>query len=200
MRKFLTILGILLISNVCFAQDAVLTGGVDFNWVNMTQVERDSQISEYQNLIFGDGIETKIAKKDFKNKYKDFLKDKNYKISYQLVMNGITQTNDAEYCAFYYKEKLLYMYAIKYKNNPRVIYYYSGFGKLRYVDELSENYPNFPYFSKQYRANGTLAGAIYFISHDLQYTYEPDGNFKGVWYKEKMFDRNAKQILTRTNW
>lgn len=92
------------------------------------------------------------------------------------------------------------MYAIQYKNKPRTAYYYSGFGKLRYVDEISDNYPNFPYYSKQYRADGTLAGAIYFTSRDMQYIYEPDGKFKGVWFKEKMFDINAKQILTRTNW
>ena len=86
------------------------------------------------------------------------------------------------------------------KNNPKFVYYYSAFGKLIYVDISSDQYPNFPYYSRQYRANGKLSGAIYFVSKDLQYVYEPDGKFKGVWYKDKMFDRNAKQILTRNNW
>lgn len=200
MKKLLIILGIILTGNFCLADETTLTGGVDFNWVNMSQVERDADISEYQKTLFGDEIVTKIPKKEFRNNYKDFLKDKNYKSTYQLVINGITETSDAKLCAFLYKEKVLYMYAIQYKNNPQRVYYYSPLGALKYVDELSENYPNFPYYSKQYRANGTLAGAIYFGSHDLQYMYEPDGSFKGVWYKEKMFDRNAKQILTRTNW
>ena len=200
MKKLLIILGILIFGNLCFAQDTVLTGGVDFNWVNMTQIERDAQISEYQNLIFGDEIQTKIPRKEFRAKYKDFLKDEYHKTTYQLVLNGITETADAKLCAFYYKDNIIYMYAIQYKKNPKTVYYYSAFGRLSYVDEMSDNYPDFPYYSKQYRSNGKLAGAIYFISHDLQYVYEPDGTFKGVWYKEKMFDRNAKQILTRTNW
>lgn len=92
------------------------------------------------------------------------------------------------------------MYAIKYNNTPEHVYYYNGLGTLRYVDEMSDNYPNYPYFSKQYRSNGKLAGAIYFVSKDLQYVYKPNGNFKGVWYRDKMFDSEAKLILTRTNW
>ena len=68
------------------------------------------------------------------------------------------------------------------------------------MDEMSENYPNFPYYSKQYRINGHLVGAIYFTDKDTQYTYEPDGKFKGVWYMDKMFDSKAKLIMTRTNW
>ena len=200
MKKFLVILGIILAGNLCFAQDSVITGGVDFNWINMSQLERDNEIDEYQKILFGDNIETKIQKKEFRKNYKEFLKDKNFKSNYQLAQNGITETSDAKLCAFFYKEKLLYMYAIQYKEKPHNVYYYHGFGNLKYVDVLSENYPNFPYYSKQYRSNGTLAGAIYFVSHDLQYIYLPDGTFKGVWYKEKMFDRNAKLILTRTNW
>ena len=35
---------------------------------------------------------------------------------------------------------------------------------------------------------------------DMQYMYKPNGKFKGVWYKDKMYDRNGKQTLTRTNW
>lgn len=200
MRKFLIVLGILFFGNFCMAEDSVLTGSVDFNWINMSQVERDSEISEYQNAIFSDDVISKFPKKEFRAKFKEHLKDKNYKSNYQLVLNGITETSDAKLCAFYYKKNIIYMYAIQYKNNPKTVYYYSALGRLSYVDEMSENYPNFPYYSKQYRSNGSLAGAIYFGSHDLQYIYEPDGNFKGVWYKEKMFDRNAKEILTRTNW
>lgn len=200
MKKLLIILGIILAGNFCFAEEAKLSGGVDFNWINMSQIERETEVSQYQKIIFADEFDKKITKKEFRNKYKDFLKDEHYKTTYQLVMNGITETSDAKLCAFYYKDKLIYMYAIQYKNNPRTAYYYSGFGKLRYVDDISDNYPNFPYYSKQYRADGTLAGAIYFTSRDMQYIYEPDGKFKGVWFKEKMFDINAKQILTRTNW
>lgn len=200
MKKLLLVLGIILFGSLCQASDTVLTGGVDFDWVNLPQVQRDAQIADYQSKIFGEEIVTKISKKDFKNTYKDFIKDKYYKSNYKLASNGITETADAKLCGFFYKESILYMYAIQFKKNPKTVYYYSAYGRLSYVDTMSENYPNYPYYSKQVRSNGTLAGAIYFVSHDLQYIYKPDGEFKGVWYKDKMFDRKGKQILTRSNW
>ena len=92
------------------------------------------------------------------------------------------------------------LYPNKYKNNPRTIYYYDALGHLKYIDMISENYPNFPYWSKQYKVSGKMISAIYFVSHDMQYMYEPDGEFQGVWFMDKRYDRNAKQDLTRTNW
>ena len=189
----------MLFANCTFAETTVITGGVDFDWVNMSQIQRDEAISSYKNIMFGNETKFKIPKKEFKATYKEHLKDVNAKLNYTLLMNGVTKTDNAELCSFYYKN-LLYMYAVKYNNNPSVVYYYNALGTLKYVDQLSENYPNFPYFSKQYRANGTLAGAIYFISKDLQYVYKSNGEFKGVWYKDKMFDNKANMILTRTNW
>ena len=97
-------------------------------------------------------------------------------------------------------DNVLYSYALQPKEDMKHAYYYSALGHLAYVDNISDNYPNFPYYSKQYRANGKLAGAIYFESRDMQYTYDPKGKFKGVWYKEKMYDINGKEILSRTNW
>lgn len=199
MKKFLLVLGILLFGNLALAEDVMLSGVVDFNWVNMSQVQRDEEIANYRKILFGDENDTDYSRKEFRTKYKSFLKDANFKTNYMLLMNGVKEAEDAELCSFYYKN-LLYMYAIKYKKTPTTVYYYNGLGTLRYVDEISENYPNFPYHSKQFRANGTLAGAIYFISKDLQYVYKDNGEFKGVWYKDKMFDAAGKQILTRTNW
>ena len=199
MKKFLLVLGILFLGNIVMAQNPVLTGGVEFDWVNISQVQRDEAIENYQNILFGDKKSQNYKRKEFRAKYKDVLKDENFRLNYVLLKNNVKETSDAEFCAFYHKN-LLYMYAIQYKKTPRQVYYYSGLGTLRYVDEISDNYPKFPYYSKQYRANGKLAGAIYFVSKDLQYVYEPGGDFKGVWYRDKMFNEKAKMILTRTNW
>ena len=117
-----------------------------------------------------------------------------------LTNNGVTEDEDAKYCAFYYKNDTLVMYAIQYNKNPHNAFYYTAFGKLYYVDVTSDNYPNFPYYSMQYNRKGDLKSAIYFISKDIQYMYAPDGKFQGIWYKDKMFDENGKQTLTRTNW
>ncbi len=203
MKKLLIIFGIILTltgGNYSLANETTLITGVEFNWVNMLQFQRDDAIKTYREAIFGNGDVISVNKKEFRKKYEEFLKDSNQKTHYRLISNGATETKNANLCGFFIRNDLLYSYAVQYKDNMRNVYYYTAFGKLIYVDESSDKYPNFPYYSKQYRANGKLSGAIYFVSKDLQYVYEPDGKFKGVWYKDKMFDRNAKQILTRNNW
>ena len=170
-----------------------------FDWVDISQVERDKQIQEYKNILFNDDI-NKIKKRDFRQKYSDFLKDKNWKEHYRLAKLGVLETEYAKICAFFFKKDILLIYALQYKNNLQRVYYYNAYGNLQYVDEISDNYPNFPYTSKQYRKNGKLVSAIYFSSHDTQYMYGPDGEFTGLWHKNKMFDKNGKQKITRTNW
>ena len=181
-------------------QEIVLTGNLVFDWLDISQVERDAVIDKYQKELFGENTVYKYNKKEFRAEYKDYLKDKDYKRHYMLVQNGVKETDTENLCGFYYRNNLLISYAIQYKNDLRTVYYYDTLGKLRYIDKFSENYPNFPYMSKQYRANGTLVSAIYFISHDMQYMYNDDNSFKGAWYKDKMYDRHAKQVLTRSNW
>ena len=176
----------------------VLTGNLIFDWLDISQIQRDEVIEKYKSVLFGEDTVYKYDKKEFKNEYKDYLKDADYKRHYMLVSNNVKETDSENLCGFY-KGKLLISYAIQYKKDLRTVYYYDSLGKLRYIDKFSENYPNFPYMSKQYRANGTLVSAIYFMSHDMQYMYNDDGSFKGAWYKDKMYDAHAKQILTRYN-
>ena len=116
-----------------------------------------------------------------------------------LTKNDVKETDNENLCGFY-RGKVLISYAVQYKHDLRTVYYYDALGHLRYIDKFSENYPEFPYTSKQYRVNGTLVSAIYFMSHDMQYMYNNDGSFNGVWYKDKMYDAKAKQVLTRSNW
>ncbi|MBQ8168939.1 hypothetical protein IJZ97_05950 [bacterium] len=171
-----------------------------FDWVDISQLERDSKIQYYHDILFGEKA-VQIQEKDaFKEKYDKFMKDENWKEHYRLAKLGATQTEKANLCAFFFKSDILLIYALQYKDNPRNVFYYNAYGRLQYVDDISDNYPNFPYNSKQYRRNGKLVSAIYFVSHDMQYMYEPDGEFKGLWYKEKMYDKNGKQTMTRSNW
>lgn len=178
----------------------ILTANVIFDWLDINQIDRDAVIEKYKQELFdNDDLVYKYKKKVFKNEYKDFLRDSDYKRHYMLVTNNVTETDDENLCGFY-RKKILISYAIQYKHDLKTVYYYDALGKLRYIDKFSENYPNFPYMSKQYRANGSLVSAIYFIDEDLQYMYNSDHSFKGAWYKDKMYDRRAKQILTRSNW
>lgn len=199
-RKIFITLFILLMGLSINAEGIKLTGEAQFDWVDMSQIQRDSTIDYYREKLFGDGAIPVLTKNDFRQKYADFLRDENYKEHYRLAKMGQKETEEANLCAFFFKKDILLIYALQYKNNLKNVYYYNAYGYLQYVDNISDNYPNFPYNSKQYRKNGKLVSAIYFVSSDMQYMYEPDGKFKGLWYKEKMYDKNGKQKVTRTNW
>lgn len=212
MKKFVILLCVLMLGKVALSADiqttnvqdktpapVVLTGNLVFDWLDISQVDRDSVIEKYKSELFGVDTIYKFNKKEFRAEYKNFLKDADYKRHYMLVRSNVKETDSENLCGFY-KGNLLISYAIQYKNDLRSVYYYDALGNLRYVDKFSENYPNFPYMSKQYKANGELVSAIYFMSHDMQYMYNHNAEFQGAWYKNKMYDRHAKQVLTRTNW
>lgn len=178
-----------------------LQAAVTFDWLDISQAQRDENIEHYKNLLFEDNpSRIYFTKDEFKKEFAKYFKDNEFKYHYMLVNNGVTEDEDAKYCAFFYKRNTLVMYAIQYKNNPKRAFYYTAFGGLRYTDVMSDEYPNFPYTSMQYDKKGRLKSAIYFVSKDLQYMYGPEKEFQGLWYKEKMYDRNGKQTLTRTNW
>lgn len=200
MKKFILIIAIIFFGLTANADGIQLTGEVAFDWVDMTQIQRDTTIEHYRDILFGkDGI-VQYSKDDFKQKFAKYNRDPDYIENYRKAKMGQTETEDANLCAFFYKKDILIIYAIQYKNNPRNVFYYNAYGYLQYVDDISDNYPDYPYNSKQYRKNGKLVSAIYFTSPDMQYMYKPDGKFKGLWYKEKMYDSNGKQTVERTNW
>ena len=212
MKKFVILICLLMLGKVAISADfdqvvvkentpasIVLTGNLVFDWLDITQTGRDAVIERYKSELFGDDTIYKYDKKEFKSEYKDFLIDADYERHYMLTKNDVKETDDENLCGFY-RGKVLISYAVQYKNDLRTVYYYDALGHLRYIDKFSENYPKFPYMSKQYRVNGTLVSAIYFMSHDMQYMYNNDGSFNGVWYKDKMYDAKAKQVLTRSNW
>ena len=200
MKKLLIIFVILLTGISVYADEETLSGGVVFDWVDLSQIQRDTTIEQYKSKLFEETEIFKIKKREFKDKYANYLKDENYREHYRLAKMGQTETAEANLCAFFYKNEILLIYALQYKNDLRHVYYYNAYGRLQYVDEISENYPNFPYSSKQIKKNGKTVSAIYFTSPEVQYMFDPDGDFRGVWYKEKMYDRNGKQKVERTNW
>ncbi|MBQ8460157.1 hypothetical protein IJ541_08670 [bacterium] len=179
----------------------LLETAIKFDWVDITQTQRDENIETYKRKLFDENT-SKIyfTKDEFKTHFAKYFKDKDFKHHYMLTNNGVTKDEDAKYCAFYYKKNTLVMYAIQYNNNPTNAFYYTAFGKLYYTDVMSDEYPNFPYTSMQYNRKGQLKSAIYFVSKDLQYMFGPDKEFQGIWYKDKMYDKNGKQTLTRSNW
>jgi len=174
---------------------------VVFDWLDISQAQRDENIDKYKALLF-DNNSSKIYfdQREFKTAFAPYKKDRDYKHHYFLTNNGVTEDEEAKYCAFYYKNNTLVVYAIQYKKKPTNAFYYTAFGKLVYTDVMSNEYPNFPYSSMQYNRKGKLSSAIYFVSKDLQYMFGPDKEFQGIWYKDKMYDKAGKQTLTRSSW
>ncbi len=203
MKKLFTVIFILSIFiNIpaLSEENFILQGKVNFDWAEKSQFERDLQIEEIKNTIYKDEFVKKYPKKAFKSDYADFLKDKNYKSNYFILKSGKNETKDANLSGFFSKnEKILFIYGIQYKNNIYTKYYYDAMGNLRYIDTFSSNYPNYPYFTHQYRIDGSLAGSVYFKDKDTQYIFKNE-KFSGVWFKNTMFNRKAKKIMTRSNY
>ncbi len=196
----LLLLFVIILSPSIASEQIALNGNINFDWVTKTQLERDTNIEDIRKTLYSDNPISKYSKKEFRNTYKDYLKDKNTKQHYIQVLSGIKETETENIAGFYaLKDKILYAYAIQYKNNPMTVYYYDTLGNLRYVDKFSDNYPNYPYYSHQYYANGKLISSIYFTAYDTQYMYK-NGKFIGVWFKDTMFNSKAKKIMTRTNY
>lgn len=173
---------------------------ISFDWISKTQLQRDENIKQIQNILFNDKTALDYSKKEFRKKYSAFWKDKDFLKNYEdISLHNKKEDADKYYCGFYW-EKLLIAYGIQYKNNMKNIYYYDAMGNLRWVDVFSNDYPKFPYWSHQYYRNGDLVAAYYYVSNYDQYVFDTNKKFKGRWYKEKMYNKNAKVIMTRSNW
>lgn len=177
-----------------------LETGITFDWISKTQMQRDENILQIQNTLFSDSTILKYPKKAFRVEHKEFLKDENHLNNYQEISNGKREDKDKKYSGFFLKNGLLVAYGIQDKRNMTSIYYYDAMGNLRYVDKSSANYPKFPYITLQYNMDGELVAAFYYVSDYDQYVFSPDKKFKGRWYREKLYNRKAKVIMTRSNY
>lgn len=173
--------------------------GVTFDWISKSQMERDQNIKEIKDLLFKEDTVLKYKRKDFKAQYAPYWKNKDYLKDYEDISNGKREDAEKNYCGFY-MGKILVAYGIQYKNKMDSIYYYDALGNLRWVEVFSSSYPNYPYWSYEYDRSGSMIAAFYYVSADDQYIYNPDKEFRGRWYKENMYNRKAKIIMTRTNW
>lgn len=200
--KFLKyiLIAFLINQNLAFANfNDIYIADIQYDWIDKSEVEKETIVSEIRDIIFENGELKKIE--DFKSQFKDKLQDKNYREHYFAASAGKKEINDYNISAFYYKkQKHIYMYALQDKKDVSKSYYYDALGNLRYIDFNFGEYPEYPYYTIQYRVSGKPVSAIYNVSKDNQYLYEPDGVFKGVWYKHNLYDKHSKVILTRTTY
>ena len=198
MKNLKYIITVLLITPcLAFANyNDIYVADIQYDWIDKTYVEKESIIQEVHDIIF----ENEVTKKTgLKKEFKDRLKDKDYVKHYMAASAGYKEYQDYNISAFYAgKKKYIYMYALQEKTDLTKAYYYDALGHLVYIDYYYGDYPDYPYYAIQYRISGKPVSAIYYVSKDNQYLYEPDGTFKGVWYKHNMYDKHSKIILKRT--
>ena len=199
MKRFILFLVFLLMQCSVFANyNDIYVLDIKYDWIDKSALEKEAIISEVKDIIFQQPVE---KQKDFKSQFKDRLKDKNYLEHYYAASAGYKEYKDHNISAFYYKKmKNIYMYALQDKKDLSKAYYYDVLGNLRYVDLIYGEYPDYPYYSIQYRISGKPVSAIYFISKDCQYLFKPDGEFEGVWYKHNLYNKESKVILKRTTY
>ena len=192
------LLGLIISQSLVLANfNDIYIADIHYDWINKSEVEKEAIIEEVKDIMFE--VEKLPNKEKLKTELKDVIKDKNNKNNYLAASAGYKEYLGNNISAFYYKkQKHIYMYALQNKKDLSKSYYYDALGKLRYVDFNYGEYPDYPYYTIQYRPNGTPVSAIYYVSKDNQYLYEPDGTFKGVWYKHNLYDKSSKIILTRT--
>ena len=200
MKIFKYLLAVLFLSQtVVFANlNDVVIGNIEYDWINKKEIEKEAIISEVHDILFEKDV-SKI--KGFRKELKGKIKDKSHWDNYIAAASGRKEYNGNNISAFYYKnQKNIYMYATQNKKDLSKIYYYDALGHLKYVDNVYGEYPDYPYSAYQYRVSGKLISAVYYASKDTQYLFTPKGDFKGVWYKHNLYDRDSKVILTRTTY
>ena len=199
MEKFKYLCFVFFITQVmAFANyNDIYIADIQYDWIDKSLVEKEAIISEIRDIIFKNG---EISQEEnFQKQFKAKLKDKNHLNNYYAASAGYKELDENNISAFYFKnQKHIYMYALQYKKDVSKIYYYSALGKLKYIDYVLGDYPDYPYYSIQYRISGKPVSAIYFVSKDTQYLFAPDGTFTGVWYKHNLYNKSSKIILTRT--
>lgn len=200
MKYFKYLLAVLFFSQtVVFANlNDVVIGNIEYDWINKKELEKEAIISEVHDILFEKDV-SKI--KGFRKELKGKTKDKSHWDNYIAASSGYKEFNGKNISAFYFKnQKNIYMYALQDKKDLSKIYYYDALGHLKYVDNVLGEYPDYPYSAYQYRVSGKLISAVYYASKDTQYLFTPKGDFKGVWYKHNLYDRDSKVILTRTTY
>ena len=197
-KKILLTIMLLAQTAVFASFNDVLIADVTYDWINKSEVEREAIIQEVKDIIFEQPVE---KQNDFRSQFKDKLKDKNYLENYMAASAGYKEYKGNNISAFYFKKmKSLYMYALQDKKYVSKAFYYDALGHLKYVDLIYGEYPDYPYYSIQYRISGTPVSAIYFASKDCQYLFTPKGEFEGVWYKHNLYNKKTEVILKRTTY
>ena len=115
--------------------------------------------------------------------------DPNYKQNQTLIKNGIKETGD-RYIGYYSDGG----YAIVYKNNLYLEFYYNKNGKIDAIGKRTSLVC--PTKSYKYDDKGKLGAVVLYLTLEEAYIFEPDGKFVAHWIGDKCYDINNKLIKT----
>ena len=172
MKKYL----ILLIVVLCVAQTAIgftIKGGVSYT------------VNEARQIAF-DGVAQKIDM----SKYKEYFVDKNYEKNQELLKKGKKRYKDRYLTKFSDGD-----YAISYKDNTIIGFYYDNKGYLEAIDFIEDS--DYPQRSFKYDRNGKLDSIDLVISGDEQYLFEPTGELGAHWIGKNCYNEKGQLVLTR---
>ncbi len=197
-RKHLITLCLLLPLCAFASYNDFYVADIEYDWINKSELEKEAMITEVHDIMFQEELSRKT---DLKSLFKDKLKDKNHLDNYIAASAGYKEYKGNKISAFYYRKLVNpIMYALQDKQETSYAFYYDVMGNLQYVDFINGEYPEYPYYAIQYRITGKPVSAVYYISEDCQYLFTPKGEFEGVWYKHKLYNKKNKVILTRTTY
>ena len=82
MKKFILLLifYIFILSPSIATEQNLIYGQINFDWLTKSQLERDENIESIRRTLYSQDVLQKIAKKEFRETYKDYLKDKKLNI------------------------------------------------------------------------------------------------------------------------
>jgi hypothetical protein len=95
---------------------------VSFDWISKTQLQRDENIAQIQNMILPDSTVIKYPKKAFRAENAAFLKDADYVKNHTEISNGKKEDADKIYCGFLLKNRMLIAYGLQYKKNMNIMF------------------------------------------------------------------------------
>ena len=118
------------------------------------------------------------------------LTDPNYKENKKAIKLGAVELKD-RYIEHYSDGG----YALAYKNNMYIVYYYKGNGQLETVEK--RNSLQTPTRTLRYNVHGELEEVSLFITPENTYIFTISGELKYHWVGDKGYDKNGKVIITR---
>lgn len=113
------------------------------------------------------------------------------------ILKGFAKAANRTVFQFNVKSKIVQIYGVQYKNNPRYeyIYYWGILGNVNiaYTDYINK----YPYKVAQYNNGGKLMSIFTFLSKDEQYHFDKNGNIKGYWINHQYYDNKNNVKMTR---